>query len=238
VDSYRTEEEQIEAIKRWWKENGTSTLTSIVLAVAVIFGWQAWQKNKSQKAEAAAAVYQEMLLAEQQVEANAVNLANVHHLAGKLKTDFAATTYAQYAALLLAKHAVETNDLDVAEAELRWVLEQKPGSELEQLTRLRLARVVFAQDRDEEALVMIREADAGSFAPAYEELAGDIQLQAGNLDQALASYKRSRELTEQSGQSPHPFLLMKLVDLEGGSVKAPAEQGQSNEAAEQDGEEG
>jgi len=34
VESYRTEEEQVEALKRWWKENGTGILVAILLAVA------------------------------------------------------------------------------------------------------------------------------------------------------------------------------------------------------------
>jgi predicted negative regulator of RcsB-dependent stress response len=214
VDSFRTEEEQIEAIKRWWKDNGVSTLIGIALALALVFGWQSWQKNQTLKAENASAIYQQLLAAEQQVEANAVNLANVHHLAGQLKSDYSGTSYAQYAALILAKHAVETRDLDIAEKELQWVMEQSPTLEIEQLTRLRLSRVLFAQDRGADAMKMLKSGEAGSFEPAYQELVGDIELESGNLDKALLAYQKAKELTEQAGLPLHPFLLMKLVDLE------------------------
>ena len=43
----RTEEEQIEAIKRWWKKNGSSLLLGIALALAIVFGWQAWQNHQA-----------------------------------------------------------------------------------------------------------------------------------------------------------------------------------------------
>ena len=41
----RTEEEQIEAIKQWWKKNGSSLLIGVGLALAIVFGWQAWQNH-------------------------------------------------------------------------------------------------------------------------------------------------------------------------------------------------
>ncbi len=37
----RTEEEQIEAIKRWWKENGVSLLIGAAIAAAGVFAWKA-----------------------------------------------------------------------------------------------------------------------------------------------------------------------------------------------------
>ena len=45
-DSYRTEEEQVEALKAWWRENGKSTVVAIAMAVMGVFGWQGWQKQQ------------------------------------------------------------------------------------------------------------------------------------------------------------------------------------------------
>ena len=42
----RSEEEQLEVVKRWWKENGTSLIAGAVLAAAGVFGWNAWQTTK------------------------------------------------------------------------------------------------------------------------------------------------------------------------------------------------
>ena len=38
-----SEEEQIEAFKRWWAENGLQMIAAVVLIVGGYFGWQFWQ---------------------------------------------------------------------------------------------------------------------------------------------------------------------------------------------------
>ena len=40
----RTEEEQVEALKSWWKENGKSLIMGVVIAVAAVFGWRGWNQ--------------------------------------------------------------------------------------------------------------------------------------------------------------------------------------------------
>ena len=42
MSAYLEEEEQIEAIRNWWKENGRSVIAGAVLGLAAIFGWQGW----------------------------------------------------------------------------------------------------------------------------------------------------------------------------------------------------
>ena len=56
-----TEEEQIEALKRWWDENGKQVVLAIVLTVGGYFGWQAWTDYVDDQTAAASLVYQEML---------------------------------------------------------------------------------------------------------------------------------------------------------------------------------
>ena len=63
MDQYRTEEEQVEALRRWWDENGKSTIAAIVIALAAGFGWQAWKANDQQQRENASDIYQAMLQA-------------------------------------------------------------------------------------------------------------------------------------------------------------------------------
>ena len=213
MDSYRTEEEQIEAIKNWWKKNGVSTLGSIAVAVALVFGWQAWQKSQLQDAGNASALYQEMMIADQKVADNAVNLANVHHLADQLKTEYSNSVYADYASLLLVKHAVESGDLERAETELSTLLDDGSIEEIEQLAQLRLARVLFAQDKTEEALGLLNSDKAGSFAALYEETKGDIYVSTGEQQQALDAFEKALELTVASGIRVEPLLQMKIDEL-------------------------
>jgi predicted negative regulator of RcsB-dependent stress response len=215
AEEFRTEEEQVEALKRWWQENGKSTIAVIVLALAGSLGWQSWQQRMQDQAEAASTVYQSMLDAIQVSGAAAASPdqeATVRHLAGTLKADFSGSTYAQFAALHLAKLAVNAEDLATAEAELRWVLNSGPEADLQRVAQLRLARVVAAAGNPESALTMLRGENAGAYAAAYAEAEGDIQQQLGNADAALEAYQRAAELHLDSGQSA-PTLELKLQAL-------------------------
>ncbi|WP_315982668.1 tetratricopeptide repeat protein [Aliamphritea spongicola] len=59
----RTEEEQVEALKKWWQENGKSLVLGVLLAGAIIFAWKGWQNSQQVKAETAAALYQNLIQA-------------------------------------------------------------------------------------------------------------------------------------------------------------------------------
>ena len=61
MEVYLSEQEQIEAIKKWWKENGTAIITGLVLGVAALSGWKYWQSRQQAIAENASTAYQEML---------------------------------------------------------------------------------------------------------------------------------------------------------------------------------
>jgi predicted negative regulator of RcsB-dependent stress response len=63
VEIYETEEEQLDAVKRWWKENGQSTIIGLVLGVAVILGWNYWQSHKKAQSEQASAIYSQLIQA-------------------------------------------------------------------------------------------------------------------------------------------------------------------------------
>jgi predicted negative regulator of RcsB-dependent stress response len=216
VESYRTEEEQVEALRKWWQENSKSIFAAIALALAASFGWQSWQDHRSTQAESASAVYQDMLDAVNVLTAapaGAEQAATVRHLAGTLKTDYPGSTYAQFAALHLAKMAVAENDLDTAEEELRWVLTTGPAQEIKQLTQLRLARVKAAQGDTTTALAILETEDSGSYAASYAEVEGDVYMQLGESDQARAAYERASSLALAVGSTASRSLQLKLESL-------------------------
>ena len=59
IDYNKTDDEQAEDIKKWWKENGLSVAAGIALAVAALFGWEYWQKYQITQAESASTLYSE-----------------------------------------------------------------------------------------------------------------------------------------------------------------------------------
>ncbi len=214
MDAYRTEDEQVEALKRWWKENGTSTLVTIALVVGGYFGWQVWTKNKLEQQAAASANYQQLLQVAMELEqdANDARYATATHLVDTLKTDYPKTLYAHYAALMQAKLLVEQKDFDAAQAQLRWVIDNDPEPELRQLANLRLARILFATGEAEKALEQMNSADYGEFAPIYYELRGDIHSSLGDLEAARQDYQ-SALASNLGNPNATPLVRMKLESL-------------------------
>ncbi|HAF93567.1 MAG TPA: GTP-binding protein, partial [Pseudomonas sp.] len=117
-----TEEEQLAQIREWWQRNGKPLLFGGALALVLVFGWQAWQNRQVAQAEAASALYQQLLVAA--LETAEPDTAEVARLGGELKNEFGGTHYAQFASLFMAKVAVESGRLDEAASELRSVVDK------------------------------------------------------------------------------------------------------------------
>lgn len=220
MDVYRTEEEQVEAIKKWWQANGNNILIGIGLAIFAVFGWQYWNDSKRSAGEAASIVYDQMLEATEKLQTAAADsdaytteLGNVNHLIEQLKTEHTDTQYAVFAAMFEAKHAVEQGDAKRAEEALRWALTNNTSEPNRLIIQLRLARVMAMQGEHQAALAMIEKIDAGAQTSAYEEVKGDLYNALGQPDQARAAYKKALDAAGEQAENKRPLLKMKYDNL-------------------------
>lgn len=210
MESYRTEEEQVEAIKRWWEENGRNIIIALVVTLSLGFGWKAWQSNREEQALAASSIYQSML--EAFADETGEDTDDARLLAAQLKSDFGNSTYARYAVLHLARLAVEEGKLAQAETELRWVVSKADkSSDLYQVAQLRLARVTAAQGDVDKALSVLDGGTATPYAGAYALARGDILMASGRGDEARVAYAEVQSSFD-GGQLP-PVLSQKLQHL-------------------------
>jgi predicted negative regulator of RcsB-dependent stress response len=199
VEEYRTEEEQVEALKRWWDENGKSTIAAIVIAVSASFGWQTWQGQQANTQAAASDSYQVLLNALSKGQDSA-NPEPAKVAARQLREDYAGSSYAQFAAMHLARLAVGEGDLATAESELRWVLSKADkGGEVAQISQLRLARVLAASGDGDQALSVLAAGEQGDYQASYAIARGDVLLGLGRTDEARAAYTLARMLVSQGG---------------------------------------
>ncbi len=211
----RTEEEQLQALKAWWQENGKSLVLGVGLAIALVLGWQGWQARQQQQAATASALYQNLTEAAQLQSMNAedeAQYATAKHLAEQLKADFADTTYARYAGLVLAAMHVQHEAFADAQAELEWVL--SASDELDGVKRvatLRKAALMQQQGEAEAAVAMVQGLDAGSFEAEKQELLGDLYLSLGQTEQARSAYDAA--LLAAGGEARKPLLKIKRDDL-------------------------
>lgn len=186
MDVYKVEDQRIEDIKAWWRENGLSIVISVALGVGAIFGWRAWQASTLEKAQAASQLHAKMVVAlRDEDEAGAKDAAE-----GILE-QYDNTAYAVFARLTLAKLAVADGDLEAAAAHLRGALDQDLDESFSHVARLRLIRVLLSQDKLDEAERLAAAPDPGEFAANYDELKGDIKLAQGDLEAARSAYQQS-----------------------------------------------
>jgi len=209
-----TEEEQLAQIKDWWQRNGKPLVLGAVIALVLVFGWQFWQKHQINQAQSASVVYQQLLgAALESGEADAAEVSRLGHL---LKKDFAGTHYAQYGSLFVAKVAVESGRLDEAASELRAIVDKPADKTLDELARQRLARVLAAQDKADEAIKLLDGKVDAAFVASREELRGDLLVQLGRNDEAHAAYSKAKESLSQDAAIGG--LQMKLDDLARGEA--------------------
>ena len=200
MEPYRTEDEQVEALRRWWSENGRSTIVAIVLALGLGFGYQGWKDFRENQADNASDLYQRVLQALSVPALSAEQQQVAMQLAEQLKADYSTTTYAQFAALLLARVAVDRNDLAEAQAQLRWVQgKADKGSDIERIAQLRLARVLGAGGEVDQALAILAQGKAGPYQASYAVAQGDILLSAGRSDEARDAYTSALSAADASG---------------------------------------
>ena len=193
MDSYRTEEEQVEALRRWWDENGRSTMVAVVVALAGGFGWQAWQDHSLEQRGNASDIYQQLLDNSAVIEPSSSQRSEAQTLAESLKTQYPGSTYAQFAAFQLAKLAVEAGDLATAESQLRWVLGKADAtSDAAQVAQLRLARVLASSGEVSQALLILEQEPSTTYQASYAIARGDILLGQGRNDEARSAYSDAK----------------------------------------------
>jgi predicted negative regulator of RcsB-dependent stress response len=207
----RTDEEQVEAIKQWWKNNGSSLLIGIGAALAIVFGWQAWQNQQAeQRTEAASQFVTLMNAFGTEDETSADTIAFV---AKTLRDDHADSAYAVYANLMLARvQLMQNNDAEGAVESLQWALDKAVETQpLALVVRSRLAQAQMALEDYDAALATIDGAkDSDAFGARFAELRGDILLAKGDQAGARDAYLAARE---QGDENRNGVLQLKLADL-------------------------
>lgn len=208
----RSEDEQLDVIKRWWKENGTSLIAGAALAAAGVFGWNAWQDYQAGKAEAASVRYQQLvsLAAGNELEGN--QLSEAREMVDEIVSEHDDTLYAELALLLDARLAVQQDDLDSAVESLTQVAESSSRRYVQSLAWLRLARLAIANDDPERALELLDEPITESLAAQQANVRGDAHMALGQNDQARNAWQDALELAQQQNQ-PLYGVQFKLDDL-------------------------
>ena len=212
------EEESIEAIKKWWDENGKQLIAAVIVVFGGYGGWSLWQNTELVASQMASDLYEEILeisVVEAGDSTTEQERSDIVRIANELMEFHSESVYAQYGALFASQQHVINNNLDAAEAALDWILENPQssmfGSEDQGLiltVTLRLARVVLSKGDAERALGIVNNVIPRSFEAGYAELRGDIYSALGRYVDARDSY-----VAAQQAGSVSEVLQLKLSEL-------------------------
>lgn len=205
MEIYETEEQRLEALKRWWRENGQSIIIGLIFGIAVILGWNFWQGHKKSQAEQASALYSQLIQAIKEDKKD-----SAEKMAERIKEQYPKTQYAVYSGLMLAKLKVQLGDVAKAQAILKEIAAGK-NMELSNIAKIRQVRLMLANGEYEQGLKLINDVDpatSSSFSGNYDELVGDLYVALDRLDLARSSYQKALESGYKS-----PLLQFKIDDL-------------------------
>ena len=59
MEQFATEEQQVEAIKRFWKDNGTAIIIGAVLGLGGLWGWRYYSDSQLEAKAQASVEYQQ-----------------------------------------------------------------------------------------------------------------------------------------------------------------------------------
>ena len=211
-----TEDEQIQALKQWWKKNGLFTVVLVVACIAGYLGWQFWQNHQQQQAEAAAAIYNDLSAAVTVDPGKPLTdekRKTANYLIDQLKTGHSHSFYSLSAAMYGAKIAVEANELDRAAELLQWALDHSDSSETKNVLRLRLARVMNALMDYDKALTHSQYDAVDDFTSLFAAVRGDAYLGKGDIPAAKAAYQLALDNSLPAQAQQQRLLRMKIADL-------------------------
>ncbi len=214
MEVYETEEQQVEALKKWWKENGISVIVGLVIGIGGIVGWRSWQGHQENIAGNASMAYQQVVDI-----LTSGDKDQAKRIGDRLIQAHPDNAYAALTSFLLAKAAVERNNLEEARLFLQWILDHAGIDEVKLVARVRIARLLIQENRLDEAMALITNVEAGAFQAIFAEIRGDILVARGDIDGARSAYNQAMNTLVTA--SNRDLLRMKIDDLGSPESGAP-----------------
>ena len=185
------EQEQVDALKAWWKENGKWVVGALVIGLLGFAGMQFWKSHQAGQAAEAAKLYAEV---EKQVATN--DAKRISDAADALVSRYGSSTYASLAQLKAAQASLQARDAAHAKVQLQWVVEHASEAGLQDAARLKLASVLLDEKKYDEALKQLDAAHPESFTGLYADLRGDVLSAQGKIADARTAYQQAYDKTD------------------------------------------
>ncbi|MDH5393854.1 MAG: tetratricopeptide repeat protein [Gammaproteobacteria bacterium] len=184
---FETEEQQVEALKKWWKENGKQIIFGTVIGFGLIIGWRYYLDYSVKQTSEASALFEQML----SKNSESSPAANKQAVFEKIKKDYDGTPYSSSAGLVLAKSYYDAGNKDKALETLDYVITNTKDKIISQVAQQRKARILIDLGKAEQALLVLSTDVDKSFIAIFEELKGDAFILTGDIENAKKAYDKA-----------------------------------------------
>jgi len=201
VSDYLTDEEQLDRLRKWWEKNGVTIVVAVIVAVIAVIGWRWFSEHRSDAVSHASDLYADYL------KATGTEQETIEET---LTREFPDSTYHVLTLLRDAKALVDAEDAAGALAKLQAALALEPEEPLDDLIRLRVARLQQQLDQSAAALDTLSGVRSLGLRSMVLELKGDIHMARDEHDLAREAYAAA--MAEVGDGARRPVLEMKAAD--------------------------
>lgn len=208
MEAYVTDEQQLEAIRKWFKQHGKHLLTAVLVVAVIGMSIRYWFHHQEVNKIEASEEYTMLLMSQSQEDKQSAQFK-----AKSIIQDYPNTPYASLAGLYLAKLAVQDGQTEQALDHLERVID---GSveEFALVARVRAARIYLNEGQYDKALNLVEVKDADGYSPLLEEIKGDVFAAQNQTEKARNAYEKALLLSVEK-ELENPLLTLKVQELGG-----------------------
>lgn len=182
MEIYENENEQVDALKRFFAENGKALAVGVILGIGALVGWRYWTGHQEGATRSASLSY------ENSVAALRADKPETFKAAEKFAADNK-NTYGAFASLELAQKYVDNNELDKAASQLQQGLNAASDENLKAVINMRLARVQVQLKQPDAALKTLESIKGEGWTAIVADLRGEALLSKGDKQGARTAWE-------------------------------------------------
>ena len=186
MSDYLTDEEQVDRLKKLWKDYGITVVVALVIGIGGTVAWDYFKAYQSDKAQSASNLYTSYL------EASGLG-EPTSSFVEELESNYGNSAYFAFTLLRQAKGELDSANFEAAHESLSRAFEVAKGSPIGDLVALRKAKVEFELGDYESVLVTLQEVETAGYRWQALMLKGDVHFQNDELDDAREAYQSAKD---------------------------------------------
>jgi len=182
VEIYENENDQVDALKRFFAENGKALAVGVILGVGALVGWRYWTSHQTDSARSASQAYENAIAGLKADKPE--TLVSAEKFAAENKNTYGALT-----SLELAQQYVDRDELEKAAAQLQQGLAATSDENLKGMINIRLARIQVQLKQQDAALKTLDGVKGEGWAAIVADLRGEALLSKGDKQGARTAWE-------------------------------------------------